>query len=68
MNEKTKYPEVVVQLVGEDGNALAIVGRVIKAMRRAGVPQGEIAEYQEEALSGDYDDLLVTTMKWVDVE
>ena len=28
---KPKYPEVVVRLVGEDGNAFAILGRVANA-------------------------------------
>jgi hypothetical protein len=32
-----KYPNVSVRLVGEDGNAFAILGRVIKAMRHADV-------------------------------
>ena len=61
-----KYPEIEVQLVGEDGNAFAILGRVIKAMRRGGVEQSEIDTFQQEATSGDYDNLLQTVMKWVD--
>lgn len=60
-----KYPEVEVDLVGEDGNAFSILGRVQKAMRRAGVPGGEIEAYLQEATSGDYDHLLVTTCEWV---
>jgi len=60
-----KYPEVEVDLVGEDGNAFSILGRVQKAMRRAGVPTGEIDTYLAEATSGDYDHLLVTTCEWV---
>ena len=34
MATATKYPEVVVQLSGEDGNAFAILGSVQKAMDR----------------------------------
>ena len=60
-----KYPEVEVALVGEDGNAFSILGRVQKAMRRAGVPAGEIDAYLDEATSGDYDHLLATTMEYV---
>jgi len=60
-----KYPEVEVDLVGEDGNAFSILGRVQQAMRRAGVPTGEIDAYFAEATAGDYDHLLVTTMQWV---
>ncbi len=36
-------------------------------MRRAGVPPTEIEAFRVEAMSGDYDNLLATAMKWVDV-
>ena len=62
-----KYPNIEVQLVGEDGNAFAIMGKVQKAMRRAGVPKPEIDQYLKEAMSGDYDHLLQVTMEWVEV-
>ena len=64
----TKYPDIEVQLSGEDGNAFAILGRVIKALRRGDVPADEIKQFQTEATSGDYDHLLQTCMKWVDVQ
>jgi hypothetical protein len=54
--------------VGEDGNAFAILGRVIRAMQRAGLTDEEVAEFRREATSGDYDHLLATAMRWVDVE
>jgi len=60
-----KYPQVEVKLVGEDGNALAIVGRVKKAMRRAGLSQAQQSEYANEALAEDYGDVLRTTMSYV---
>ncbi len=63
-----RYPEVQVQLSGEDGNAFAILGRTTAAMRQAGVPQDEIDSFFAEATSGDYDHLLQTTMRWVDCE
>jgi hypothetical protein len=62
-----RYPDVAVQLTGEDGNAYAIMGAVEAALRRAGVSAEEIAKYREESMSGDYDNLLVTAMRWVDV-
>jgi hypothetical protein len=62
-----KYPHVHVELVGQDGNAFSILGKVRRAMRHAGVDKDEITAYCEEAMSGDYDHLLQTTMKWVDV-
>lgn len=63
----TKYPEVEVDLIGNDGNAFSIMGAVTKAMRRAGVSREEQDAYFKEATSGDYDHLLATTMKWVSV-
>lgn len=62
-----KYETVHVKLVGEDGNAMAIMSRVGAALRKAGVSQTEIDEYYEESMSGDYDNVLRTAMKWVSV-
>jgi hypothetical protein len=62
-----KYPDVQVQLVGEDGNAFAIMGRVASALKDAGVSKEEIDEYYAESTSGDYDNLLRTAVKWVAV-
>ena len=61
-----RYPEVQVQLTGQDGNAFAILGRTAAALRHAGVPHEEIDGFFAEATSGDYDHLLQTTMAWVD--
>ena len=61
-----KY-DVEVQLIGQDGNAFAILGSVQRALRKAGASKDEINQYMEEAMSGDYDNLLSTTMEWVDV-
>ena len=63
-----KYPDVTVQLSGEDGNAFFIVGRVRNALRRAGVEKKELDAFSEEAMSGDYDHVLQTAMKWVDTQ
>ena len=62
-----KYPKIKVKLSGQDGNAFAIIGRVQQALRRAKVPAESIAEFRNEAMSGDYDNVLCTAMKWVDV-
>lgn len=66
--EGPKYPEIVVPLVGQDGNPMAIVGRTLAAMRSAGVSDEERKKYQEEALSGDYNNVLNTTMRWVNTD
>lgn len=62
-----KFPDVKVRLVGEDGNAYAIMGRVRSALRAAGVSQSDIEVYTHEAMSGDYDNLLQVTMRTVNV-
>lgn len=67
-NSIPKYPNVTVKLTDEDGNAFAILGRVTKAMREAGVEQNEIALFNQTATAGNYDQLLQTVMKWVEVE
>jgi hypothetical protein len=62
-----RYPEIFVQLTGEDGNAFAIMGRVISALKEAEVSQEEIDEYLRQSKSGDYDNLLRTAAEWVSV-
>lgn len=64
---ETRYPEIEVELVGNDGNAFVILGAVGKALRRAGVSQAERDEFTAEATAGDYDHLLQTAMRWVSV-
>jgi hypothetical protein len=61
-----KY-DIEVQLSGEDGNAFMVMGRVAKAMRRAGVDKAEIDKFYAEATSSDYDHLLQVCMEWVEV-
>ncbi len=64
METKTK---IRVELVGHDGNAFAIIGRVSQALRRGGHSE-LVKEFQEEAMSGDYNHLLQTCMKYVEVD
>lgn len=64
----TKHPEITVDLSGGDGNAMVLLGRVRRAMRKAGVHDIEIEEFTEEAMSGDYDHLIHTIMRTVNVE
>ena len=65
---KPKYPEVNVQLVGEDGNAFSVLGQVRNALKHHGVSLEERKEFMAEAMAGDYDHLLQVVMKWVSVE
>ena len=61
---KTK---IKVKLVGENGNAFAIIGAVTKALKRGG-RRDLVEAFQAEAMSGDYDNLLRTAMEYVEVE
>lgn len=67
MAEGPRYPEVEVELVGQDGNAFAILARVQGAMRRAGVPKADLDAFRDEATSGDYNHLLQTCTRWVSI-
>lgn len=63
-----KYPDVKVQLTGTDGNAFALMGRVTKALKKEmGLTEEECDEFREEAMAGDYDELLRTCARWVKV-
>lgn len=62
-----KYPEIEVQLTGVDSNAFNLIGIVSRALRTNKVPQTEIDAFISEATSGDYDNVLITCMKWVSV-
>jgi hypothetical protein len=64
---RIKFPHIRVQLIGEDGNAFAILGRVTRALRVGGASDKDVASYMREATSGDYRHVLVTTFRWVEV-
>ena len=63
---KPKYA-VKVKLVGKDGNAFAILGRVLAGLQKAKATEEDIKAFLVEATSSDYDHLLQTCMKWVEV-
>ena len=63
-----KYPHINIPLVGEDGNAFSILGRVQRIARKAGLTADEISQFHAEATSGDYDNLLRTVMAWFAVD
>lgn len=61
-------PKPIVQLIGEDGNAFAIIGACKVAMRRAGWPREEILKVTTELMtSEDYNHLLRAVMTKFDV-
>lgn len=61
-----KY-EIEVELVGHDGNAFAIMGRVQRALKEAGATKEELDQYFKESTAGDYNNLLRVAMEWVEV-
>ncbi len=63
---EVKYPNIEVQLSDQDGNAMSIIGRTIKALRRGGVSREERTAFTAEATSGNYDHVLQTVMRWVE--
>lgn len=65
--EMVENEKPVVQLIGTDGNAFAIIGKVARALRQAGKPE-LVKPYMDEATSGDYDHLVHITMKYVGVK
>ena len=58
---KKKY-----SLVGTDGNAFAVMGRVRSWMQKEGLTIAERDAYMEEAMSGDYSHLLRVSMAMVE--
>lgn len=62
-----KFPKCEVKLSRVDGNAFAILGAVKKALAKAGATKDEQAEFMREATSGDYNALLQTVMRWVEI-
>jgi menaquinone-dependent protoporphyrinogen IX oxidase len=65
--QETKYPFIKVQLSGKDGNAFEIMSSVTSALRKAGVSSDDVQDYTKESMSGDYDNVLRTAMRWVSV-
>ena len=64
MNEPL-YPQVKVKLVGLDGNAFSIIGRCVKEAQKH-LDKSIIDSFKVEAMSGNYDHLLMTCMKYFD--
>lgn len=57
---------IKVKLIGEDGNAFNILGKVSQALKKNGYKE-MAQEFMAEATKGDYNHLLRTCMKVVKV-
>lgn len=63
-----RYPDITVPMTGEDGNAFAIMGRVTRTLRHAGVPAETIDEFRAAVFACEsYDAVLQLVMRWVNV-
>jgi hypothetical protein len=56
------------RLVGEDGNAFAILGRARRVALQAGWSDKEWRDFHREATSADYNHLLATVMEHFDCD
>ena len=62
-----KYPEIDVQITGQNGNAFIILSCVTTALKNNGISQEELDKFFNEATSGNYDHLIQTCCEWVNV-
>ena len=63
----TEIPKPLVELTGKDGNAYSIMGRVRRALQKAGAPAEVLDKYYEESTKGDCDHLLSIACQYVKV-
>lgn len=61
-----KYPEIIIDLSGADGNAFSLMGLCIKKAKSL-LSKEEIEGFKKEAMKGDYDNLLCTICDWFTV-
>jgi hypothetical protein len=62
-----KLPRATVDLSDCNGNAIAVVQRTMRALRGAGWTRDQCDAFRKEALTGDYDHVLQTCMKYAEV-
>ena len=58
--------EMMYTLVGVDGNAFAVMGYTASALKQTG-HKDLVANMREEAMSGDYENLLAVCMSYIDI-
>ena len=56
-----------VDVMGYDGTHYGIMAKVKRALRVAGADTEYTNKYLQESMGGDYDNLLVTAMKYVTI-
>lgn len=63
-----KQTGIRVELIGADGNAFALIGKVRQALRQAGYGEDFIKAFTDDATSGDYQHLMAVIAATVIVE
>ena len=58
----------VVELVGTDGNAFAVMGTVSKALKAAEWTKDERDEFMNDMMAGDYNDMLCVVCETCEVD
>jgi hypothetical protein len=64
-----RYPAIEISTAGSGASRLVLLGAILSAMNRAGVPPEEVGEFQREvnARPETYGDLLTVARRWVTV-
>ncbi len=62
----TKIPKPTIRL--NNGNAFYIIMTVMRTLKRLKVHKDVINSYREKATAGDYDDLLILTFDYANIE
>lgn len=63
-----KQTGIRVELIGADGNAFALIGKVRQALRQAGYGEDFIKAFMVEATRSDYQHLLAVIADTVEIE
>ena len=66
--ELSALPRVRMRLIGTDGNAFAILGKFKESAKRQGWDSDSISAVLDQAMSGDYNNLLHTISQYADDE
>lgn len=65
--KEEKMGKPTLQIIGKDGNVFNILGLAIREARRAGWSKEKIEQFQKDATSGDYDNVLRLCSEHFDV-
>jgi hypothetical protein len=65
---ETKHPNITVKPVGIDNTALSFLGKVRRGLVQRGVSKEDAGQLMQEAMTGNYDHLQQTCMRWANCE